>query len=87
MKPTIAGKKGLPVSRGRQPAKAATAARPALQPYALASGFVSVASFVWLAWSADGVNAALGRVVTIDLFAIACLVVAALSWALTPGRG
>ncbi len=63
------------------------AARPALQPYALASGFVSVASFVWLAWSAGGVNAALGRVVTVDLFAIACLVVAALSWALTPGRG
>jgi hypothetical protein len=62
------------------------AARPALQPLALASGFVSVASFVWLAWSAGGVNAALGRVVMVDLVAIACLVVAALSWALTPGR-
>jgi len=62
------------------------AARPALQPLALATGFVSVASFVWLAWSVGGVNAALGRVVTVDLVAVACLLVATLSWALTPGR-
>ena len=54
--------------------------RPAWQPAALIAGFVSVASFLWLAWAAGGYNAAIARVVTADLVALACLVVAAVAY-------
>ena len=45
------------------------------------AGFVSVLSFLALAWGA-GVNAQVGRVVTADWVALAALVVGALAWAL-----
>ena len=54
--------------------------RPALQPVALIAGFVSVVSFLWLAWSTSGYNAEISRVVAADLVALACLVVAAGVW-------
>lgn len=49
--------------------------RPALQGIAFVAGFVSVLSFLWLAWSVGGHNAQVGRVVTADIVALACLVV------------
>lgn len=49
--------------------------RPSLQPAAFAAGFVSVASFLWLAWSTGGYNAQIARVVAADLVALACVVV------------
>ena len=49
--------------------------RPAWQPLAFAAGFVSVVSFLWLAWG--GVrNPEVGRIVVADVVALACLVVA-----------
>lgn len=53
--------------------------RPSLQPAAFVAGFVSVASFMLLAWAEGPVNAALARVVRVDIAALACLVVGA--WA------
>ncbi|MBU6365363.1 MAG: phosphopantetheine adenylyltransferase [Gemmatimonadetes bacterium] len=55
------------------------AVRPAWQPAALAAGFVSVLSFLALAWSVGGTNAQLARVVTADVVALACLVVGAVA--------
>ena len=54
--------------------------RPAMQPVALIAGFVSVVSFLWLAWSTSGYNAEISRVVAADLVTLACLVVAAGVW-------
>ena len=64
----------------------AAAVRPGLQPLAMAAAWVSVVSFVWIAWAVGGANAEVGRVVLADLVAVACLVVATVSWALTPAR-
>jgi hypothetical protein len=49
--------------------------RPPLQPAAFIAGFVSVVSFLWLAWSVGGYNTQTARVVAVDLGALACLVV------------
>lgn len=49
--------------------------RPSWQPAAFAAGFVSVVSFVVLAWSVGGYNAQVARVVAADLVAFVCLVV------------
>lgn len=49
--------------------------RPALQGLALLAGFVSVLSFMWLAWSVGGYNAQVARVFRADVLALACLVV------------
>jgi hypothetical protein len=59
------------------------ALRPALQPLALIAGYVSVLSFLWLAWSAPSYNAAMARVVTADLVALACLFAATVAYAIT----
>ena len=49
--------------------------RPALQTLAFIAGFVSVVSFLWLAWSVGGYNALLGRVFMADVVALICLAV------------
>ena len=49
--------------------------RPQYQLIALIAGFVSVGSFLWLAWSVGGYNAPLARVFTTDIVALVCLVV------------
>lgn len=54
--------------------------RPALQAAALGAGFVSVASFLWLAWSVGGYNGQVGRVCVADGVALLCLVVGAVAW-------
>lgn len=51
--------------------------RPSLQFLAFAAGFVSVASFLALAYSIGGYNAGVARVVFADWLALACLVVGA----------
>jgi nicotinamide riboside transporter PnuC len=50
--------------------------RPAVQPLAFIAGFVSLVSFLWIAWSVGGYNPLVGRVVLVDLVALVCLVVA-----------
>lgn len=51
--------------------------RPQLQVMALVAGFVSVLSFLWLAWSVGDYNSKIVRVVLADGVAMACLIVAA----------
>ncbi len=55
--------------------------RSALVPAAFIAGFVSVASFLWLAWSVGGYNPQIARVVVVDLVALACLVIGAVAHA------
>jgi len=50
---------------------------PRFQVAAFVIGFVSVVSFLWLASSVGGYNAAVGRVFAADVVALACLVVGA----------
>lgn len=61
--------------------------RPAFQLAALIAGFVSVLSFLYLAWSEGGYNAQVGRVFTADIVALACLVVGAAAYASLPREG
>lgn len=58
-----------------------SAAKPALQPFAIGAGFISVVSFLWLAWSVGGYNAQIGRVFTVDVVALVCLVIGAAAYA------
>ncbi len=60
--------------------------RPALQPLALVAGFVSVVSFLWLAYSVGQFNEQLSRVVVADVLAMVCLGVAALGYRIQLGR-
>lgn len=54
----------------------AAALRPALQPLALIAGLVSVLSFLLLAWTTGGYGAGIGRIVSADVVALACLIIA-----------
>jgi hypothetical protein len=54
---------------------AAAAFVPSLQPAAFIAGFVSVGSFLLIAWLVGGYNARIGRVFTADLVAAVCLVI------------
>lgn len=61
--------------------------RPPLQPMAFLAGFVSVLSFLYLAWSVGGYNPQVGRVFTADIVALVCLVIGAAAYAFTPREG
>ncbi|HZW22578.1 phosphopantetheine adenylyltransferase [Noviherbaspirillum sp.] len=50
--------------------------KPEWRTTAIAAGFASTLSFLWLAWSTGGYNASIGRVVAADLLAVACLLAA-----------
>lgn len=52
------------------------ALRPSLQPMAFLAGFVSVASFMTIAWSVGGYNDAICKVIIADVVALVALVVA-----------
>ena len=49
--------------------------KPAYQTVALIAGFVSVVSFLYLAWSVSGYNEHVGRVFIADVIALGCLIV------------
>lgn len=51
--------------------------KPAFQPLAFVAGFISVVSFLWLAWSTGNYNAQVARVFTADIVALLCLIIAA----------
>lgn len=55
--------------------------RTELQTIALIAGFVSVVSFLYLAWSTGNYNAQIGRVFAADVVALACLVIGAVAHA------
>lgn len=50
---------------------------PPLQLAAFIIGFVSVVSFLWLAWSVGDYNPQIARIFTADIVALVCLVVGA----------
>ncbi len=60
--------------------------KPPYQNIALLAGFVSVITFLYFAGSAEGFNAAIGRVVIADWIALAALVVATLASVLSPSQ-
>lgn len=49
--------------------------KPAYQAMAFIGGFVSVASFLCIAWSVGGYNPQVARVFTADIVALVCLAV------------
>lgn len=53
-----------------------SAFRPTLQTIAFIAGFISVISFLWLAFSTKEYNSQISRVVIADIVAIVCLIVA-----------
>ncbi|MEM7612924.1 MAG: phosphopantetheine adenylyltransferase [Pseudomonadota bacterium] len=60
---------------------ACAAFRPSLQPAAILAGFISVGSFLFIAWTTGGYNHAINRIIVADLAALALLsVCAALYW-------
>jgi hypothetical protein len=59
----------------------AAAFRPDLQGIALVAGFLSVLSFLYLAWSVGGYNAQIGRVFLADIVALVCLVIGSTAFA------
>jgi hypothetical protein len=60
--------------------------KPAWQIAAFIAGFVSVVSFIWLAWSIGGYNQHVARVFTVDIVALICLVAGAMSYAILHGK-
>jgi hypothetical protein len=56
--------------------------KPSLQPLAFIAAFVSVLSFLMLAWSGGGYNLQVGRVVAADLVALVALVSGAAAYVL-----
>lgn len=50
--------------------------RPKLRPLAFVAGFISVVSFIGIAWSTGGYNEAVRGIVIGDIVALACLIVA-----------
>jgi hypothetical protein len=61
--------------------------RPPLQAAAFVAGFVRVVSFLWLAFSAGGYNAEIGRVFVVDIVALLCLVIGAGAYAAAQRAG
>ena len=47
-----------------------------LQPLAFIAGFISVVSFLGIAWSVSGYNEAIRKIILADLLAVACLLTA-----------
>lgn len=52
-----------------------TAFKPAFQTAAFIGGFISVVSFLYLAWAVGGYNEQVGRVFIADVVALVCLIV------------
>jgi hypothetical protein len=51
--------------------------KPTYQPLAFVAGFISVISFLWLAWSVGNYNVQIARVFIADIIALICLVIGA----------
>ena len=54
--------------------------RPTFQPLAFLAGFVSVTSFLWLAWSTGNYNMQINRIVIADLIALGSLIVGCVAY-------
>ena len=54
--------------------------RPTFQPLAFLAGFISVISFLWLAWSTGNYNMQINRIVVADLVALGSLIVGSVAY-------
>ena len=54
--------------------------RPPLQVIAFSLGFISVSSFLWLAWTVGGYNGQVARVLLADLVALGCLAIGVVAY-------
>ncbi len=61
--------------------------RPPFQTIAFIAGFVSVVSFLWLAWSVGGYNAQVARVFMADIVALVCLIIGVVAHVYVQNRG
>lgn len=61
--------------------------QPSFQTVAFIAGFVSVASFLWLAWSVGGYNAQVARVFMADIVALVCLIIGVAAHVYVQSRG
>lgn len=61
--------------------------RPAFQTVAFIAGFVSVVSFLLLAWSVGSYNAQVARVFMADIVALACLIIGVTAHVYVQSRG
>lgn len=57
--------------------------QPAVQLLAFVAAFVSVVSFLWLAWSVGNYNEQVGRVFAIDIVALVCTVIGFVAYIFT----
>jgi hypothetical protein len=53
---------------------------PALQVLALIAGYISIVSFLVLAWSVGQYNSEIGRIVIMDVVALLCLIAASAAY-------
>lgn len=56
--------------------------KPVFQPLAFLAGFISIVSFLWLAWSVGNYNAQIARVFMADIIALICLIIACIAFVL-----
>jgi uncharacterized membrane protein len=56
-----------------------------LQLMAFVFGFVSVVSFLWVAWAVGGYNASVRRVFVSDVVALIALVIGLVAWVMQQG--
>lgn len=61
--------------------------QPPCQTVAFIAGFVSVVSFLWIAWSVGGYNAQVARVVVADVVALTCLIIGVAAHVYVQSRG
>ena len=61
--------------------------RPLFQTIGFIAGFVSVVSFLWLAWSVGGYNAQVARVFMADIVALVCLIIGVVAHVYVQTRG
>jgi hypothetical protein len=54
--------------------------KPPFQGMAILAGLISVASFMFLAWSVGGCNAQLATVFKADVIALVCLSIGVIAW-------
>lgn len=58
-----------------------SAYKPGLRMPAFAAGFISVLSFLWIAWATGDYNEAIARVVAADIVALVLLMIGLAAWA------
>jgi hypothetical protein len=63
-----------------------SAFKPRLFLSGLSAAFVSVISFLYIAWSVGGYNSEIGRVFVADVFALICILIGLVAYLLGPGR-